>query len=540
MFSSSKIDQPVAGALLPPDLDQTIFSQIEGLKLPSTRHEAVGQSFQHQSDYSDSVETSLQNTIFATSNHLYSDRASAASSEDWLIGKSSPQALSDPAAIQDPLTGETLAEIPTTHTLQNPISAGEGSDPNGDGIFGKDNRERVDNTTAFPFSSIVRISSTWAGADNRLGTSDDIETTASGALVSNFHVLTAGHVIHEKRYGGWADSIEVIAGSKGKQIPGTSRANYEYYGRAKATYKRSYTKWTSDRNFDYDIGLITLDRNLGSHTGVFAYGPPSATSDRKLTRANAAGYPSDIFDADRNGTWDNYDMTTQYGKVTTTPLTYQSTDLDLVGGNSGGPLWKYNASTKQRTIYGVASNSTKSRTTGAGLYNEFTAITWSRAQDLRRWMNADYAARQPNDQPDLVDYDNWFNTNLAYFRNHTTGSNLTVRAGDSFTTRSVVRNNGTTAYNGSSKGFFLVTPSIKVSFYASTNNVIDGGDHKIGETFLSAINPFSWKDATWTGKFPALTKGRYFVGWKIDDGDIYNEFNNNNNTGLLKQRITVV
>lgn len=567
MIDNSETNRLAASTLLPTNTHKTILHQASDLESLFDKHEGVGQSYQSSdyakaslqtqrsarsaianvnksfaaaSDLDELIETQEQRLIDPTIQHSATDYQA----KDWLTGKPNRRALSNTSKATDPVTGEPLGDSYNTNAIPNPISTEVGTDPDGDGIFGRDNRKRVSNTTSFPFSAVVRIEATWSGADGRLGTSDDINTTASGALISDFHVLTSGHVIHSKRRGGWADSIEVIAGSKGKRFfdesLDTTRADNEYYGRAKATYKRSYKGWTDSADFDYDIGLITLDRSLGKYTDVFDYGPSSANANSNVTWANVAGYPSDLFDANQDGTRDNFDMIQQYGKVTSkTQFAYRSTDLDLIGGNSGGPLWTYTGKNK-RTLYGVSSNTRINRETNAGIYNEFTAITWKRAQDLKRWIKEDYAARKPTDRPDFVDYDRWFNTDYAYARNNTTGGKYTVRAGDSFTARAVIRNNGTQSYGGSSKGFFLVPPSIKVSFYASTNKTITGSDYKIGETFLSAIDPFKWKDAIWTGRFPTLRKGRYFLGWKIDDSNSYSEFSEGNNTGLLKQIITVV
>ncbi|HEY9664897.1 MAG TPA: trypsin-like serine protease, partial [Allocoleopsis sp.] len=204
-------------------------------------------------------------------------------------------------------------------------------------IFPPDQRVPVAQPS-YPFSAVGQMISRWKGTDGMLNTGDDIVLSSSGAMVSKFHFLTAGHSVYQKKFGGWAAQVEV-------QLPG-GRTAFK-------TSLRSYSGWTRNQDFRYDLGLVTLDRNIGNQTSWFGYGYNNAI--RSGTLFYSTGYPSDKADANGDGIRDNFNVWTQVGTITqTTDLTLRSTDLDLATGASGGPLWLQTKSGP--IIYGVTSN----------------------------------------------------------------------------------------------------------------------------------------------------------------------------------------
>ncbi|MEH1950279.1 MAG: trypsin-like serine protease [Nostoc sp.] len=396
-------------------------------------------------------------------------------------------------------------------------------------IFSPDGRTKVSDTKSFPFAAVGKIRIHWKGPDGVIDTADDIILNGSGAMISPYHFLTAGHSVYDTRYGGWADKIEVMLGSKGNIIAGTNRADYEYYGEAKSVNTRSFEGWiqgdqTKSETFQYDIGLVTLDRNIGNFTGWFNYGYDDNLSSGTLM--NVTGYPSDKFDSNNDGKFDNYDMWTQTGKITsTTDSILRSNELDILPGNSGGPLWLNNSNTNKPTIYGVASNETTTNQTP--LYNEFARITSTRYNEIQNWIDEDTTTRKPTDKADLVDSDVWFNTTLGSF------SNNIIKNGENFSITVYPRNNGTAA-----------TGNFSVSFYASTdanitNNI--GSHYLIGNTTISSINPFNSGTATWNGAFPNIPIGNYYVISFLDPTNSIQEFDESlsSNQKVFRTLLTV-
>lgn len=396
-------------------------------------------------------------------------------------------------------------------------------------IFSPDGRTKVSDTTSFPFNAVGKMRIRWKGPDGVIDTADDIIANGSGAMIDPYHFLTAGHCVYDTRYGGRADKIEVMLGSKGNIIAGTNRSDYEYYGEAKSVSTRTFEGWiqgdrTKSETFQYDIGLVTLDRNIGNFTGWFNYGYDENLSSGTLM--NVTGYPSDKFDSNSDGKSDNYDMWTQSGKITsTTDSILRSNELDIVPGNSGGPLWLDNSNTNKPTIYGVVSNETSSNKTP--LYNEFARITSTRYNEIQNWINEDNATRKPTDKADLVDSDTWFNTTVGSF------SNNTIKNGENFSITVNPRNNGTAA-----------TGTFSVSFYASTDTNITnsiGSHYLIGNTTISSINPFNSATATWNGAFPNIPIENYYVVSFLDPTNSIPEFDESltSNQKVFKTLLTV-
>jgi hypothetical protein len=107
---------------------------------------------------------------------------------------------------------------------------------------------------------------------------------ASGALIDPMHVLTAGHCVHEGSGGSWATNMVVVPGYENGVEP---------YGDAGAAQMLSWLGWTVDGNFDHDIGIISLDRPLGSMTGWFQYNYSDSCPFFTGNTFHNAGYPAE-------------------------------------------------------------------------------------------------------------------------------------------------------------------------------------------------------------------------------------------------------
>jgi V8-like Glu-specific endopeptidase len=85
----------------------------------------------------------------------------------------------------------------------------------------------------------------------------------SGSLIDPMHVITAGHCVHSGNGGNWSTNMVVVPAYDDGVEP---------YGRANGIQLHSWTGWTLNGNFDYDIGVIDLDRPVGALTGWHGYG----------------------------------------------------------------------------------------------------------------------------------------------------------------------------------------------------------------------------------------------------------------------------
>ncbi len=384
-------------------------------------------------------------------------------------------------------------------------------------VFGPDGRSRVEDTTASPFSAVVQIAAL---------SSTNSMSYSSGAMVSEFHVLTAAHCIRDSTTdgSGFANRVRVAPGNNGDHWGGRSydellQSTNRWYGEAEGVYMRSYTWSTTD--WDYDIALVTLDRSIGSPsfgTGYFGYGFNDSNAFF-LQSWNSAGYPGD-----RNPGWNTHHQFYAYDPITTA-LTHQvrSNQLDINPGNSGGPLWFFDG-VDQHVIYGVASHMSSSG--GVPSYNSWTRITSDKFNEFRAAIDADKASatNRPTDRPDLVDWDGWFNSSFAGT------SSSSVMPGQPFQVTSFPRNNGTAA-----AGAFTVR------YRLSLDRSYDASDTFLGDVRIDGLSPFRFSEASFvTNSFPNVSAGSYYVVWHVDAINDVLEFDGLNNTGSLRTTITVL
>ena len=216
--------------------------------------------------------------------------------------------------------------------------------------------------TSFPYSSVVKIYAEW-GSD---------VYGCSGAMISPFHVLTAGHCIHDGgRRSDYADNVLVVPGQGdafdpvGHPAKRVSTFDYEFwldmpFGWAWTNNMASFRGWTNDADYDWDIAIISLDRPLGLRTGYMG---------RQMSLPEIGivlGYPSKS-SIDNGGVCGDCCGPSRYppggvnqvqhiGEVIAS--TAEQVTLDVIGefGNSGGPAYTFHTTTGDRSIFAVLSN----------------------------------------------------------------------------------------------------------------------------------------------------------------------------------------
>ena len=124
----------------------------------------------------------------------------------------------------------------------------------------------------YPYRMNVQLFMTFSGQSG--------EFVCSGALIDPAHVLTAGKCVYAGSWG-WATSVRVIPAYDHGAEP---------FGHANSAQLFTFTQWTNDQYWDWNMGLIQLDRPIGALTGWFGY---SVQSDSYFEGStfNNFGYP---------------------------------------------------------------------------------------------------------------------------------------------------------------------------------------------------------------------------------------------------------
>ena len=400
--------------------------------------------------------------------------------------------VEDPTAVEiyNAATREVI-RIPSNDTTQQPVESGIDSIPPYQGllppgivpesVLPPDDRSRRNDTETYPWRTICKLFSTFL---------DGAQGGCSGAIIGcpdghGYHVLTAGHCVYSHDHGGWATSVMVVPGLDDDYMP---------YNYAWETDIRSYTGWTVSGMSQHDWAVVTLDRNVGDYAGWMGRQTDDPNNSIYNGTQNVAGYPADKggltmwWDADNAHSTDEYNYWYY---------------MDTYGGMSGSPVWRYTGTDR----YILATHTCG--TGGCGIdgkgVNHGTRLNQDKFDRIDTWCNAD---TPPTDKADLID------DGQAY----SGFSPTTISPGDSFHVWCNVRNVGTE----SSGGF-------DVSYYASTNTYITTSDYLIGTDSVSSSSPFTYRDSDWSGTFPSIPAGTYYVGWIIDSGSDVPEFDETNN-----------
>jgi len=223
---------------------------------------------------------------------------------------------------------------------------------------------------AYPFTAVVKVYSTFPNGTNSVG---------SGVLVDANHVLTAGHVVYDFSEGGYASRITVIPDLAGTSQPfGTASMIKARTSKPWQAYSKDHPKQTG--HSAYDLGLITLDRDIGNETGWLMY----AFDDRNAffasgTQFATAGFPS-------AGGYNGQSMQFSAGPIAELSsggdiIQYNQSSITTFEGQSGSPL----VASSNRMVYGVVIG-------GSGKpdsVNYAARITHTVFDRLQRWREED-------------------------------------------------------------------------------------------------------------------------------------------------------
>ncbi len=239
-------------------------------------------------------------------------------------------------------------------------------------IIGVDNRELVTDTSSMPYSAIVQIIAYFPDGNSFLG---------SGFLIGENDVLTAAHVLYDDDHGGLATEVIVTPGLDGDTKP---------FGEIHAVELAVPEGWKDSEDNDYDYAVIGLESAAGYGAGWFTYSslPDAQFADLLYT----AGYPGD------HGGENQY-LSSGTVDYTYSNIYYFDDDLDLIPGQSGGPL--FSSDNDAYNVVGVVSHYTLQP-----LSNGVLALGPDNIPEIDNWVEGNNVHQQPMlADTDLYDFD---------------------------------------------------------------------------------------------------------------------------------------
>ncbi|MEI7982948.1 MAG: hypothetical protein WCI71_14955, partial [Bacteroidota bacterium] len=289
---------------------------------------------------------------------------------------------------------------------------------------------------------------------------------ASGSLIDDKHVLTAGHVVWDNASGlGWATEIIVVPGFENGNQP---------YGNSYSGALWSWTGWVNSGDYNHDMGIVELTRPVGCITGFFGYGYSNDDNFFATTTFNNASYPAE-------SPYDGNYMYYQYG-------TYDEVYANLCyfhsfgyKGQSGGG--SYAILSGNRYMYAEQSHR---QWMGSYWRAGQVRITGSKFTDIGNIISGDTPA-----SVDLVALDANFEP-------------ATLSTGDQVTAFNfLVYNNSSVTWSG----------YVYYDAYLSTDNIITTSDTWLDNQY------FYW---TFPPKSTVRVNGLLFnVPWSVPVGDYY-------------------
>ncbi|MEW5908981.1 MAG: trypsin-like serine protease, partial [Thermodesulfobacteriota bacterium] len=240
--------------------------------------------------------------------------------------------------------------------ISTPGSLGRTSSTNSNEQIGLENWtdiSAVGNTQDYPWRVKVKLFQEYPNGGKYV---------CSGTMIQPAYAITAGHCINDGSGGAWAKSVTVVPGYRDDWAP---------YGSAYATNLLSFSPWVYDGNFNYDIGVIALDRAIGATVGWHGFG---YTTDRSFYLNNVfnnAGYPAEAkYGFTGKTLYYRYGYNDDFADDWGRPYVVRFWKPSW-GGHSGSSMYIYYPDTGWRGVYGILSTSDRVSNTGIVIMDEY-------------------------------------------------------------------------------------------------------------------------------------------------------------------------
>jgi len=232
-------------------------------------------------------------------------------------------------------------------------------------VIGADTRRRVIMTRRVPWRHIVKIELSGGGG-------------GTGTLIAPNKVLTAAHVVYDRRKRKQYSLKRIVPGKNGR---GSSKRK-EPFGWAKATrvnFPSAYSTPNYRDAWANDYAVITLDRSFSTRVGTWANLRSVPSSKLTRLRLNTAGYPGD------KGGQHQYWTRNRVVSVRGPRIEYL---LDTYAGQSGSPVWLRKGS--NRAIVAIHTAKDDAETPGATpiIANRGVAITPKILRQIQTWIRS--------------------------------------------------------------------------------------------------------------------------------------------------------
>lgn len=206
-------------------------------------------------------------------------------------------------------------------------------------VVGTDDRIRVTDTDTYPWNTVGYVSAAYPSSRTYRG---------SGAIVTPYMVLTAGHMVYDwDREGGYANSLNFSPGQRQLSAGGAVTRPYGQFTAVRWETTSNYidalkTNPGPNVHFNYDYAAAFFSTSFAS-VGLNTYMP--VVFNLAPTAINIAGYPASV-----QGETNSQGMWHSFGDVTGVADRMLYYNADTTGGNSGGPVWEFISPNTRRIV----------------------------------------------------------------------------------------------------------------------------------------------------------------------------------------------